>query len=284
MLRISRPIMPPPRKRLIKSLFKNYIEMYASRDDRLTEHFSENFSGYTGGGDFIVGDKSEWVEITRLDFSQVPKRIRIQMLDLLLRDLSDSVVLATGLFHIHLPAPESILSREAVRLTLVFVQEDGDWKIAHSGFSVPYYLVQQGEVFPIKGLYGQNRALALLLEESKRALSEATRQLDTLRQVTLQVRTYLETHLESDPDIDTVAEALGYSRRTLTRRLREEATRFLQIKDQLRRSRALQLLIANQLPVEAIADRVGFADLTTFHRAFKKWTGTTPLAYRRSTA
>lgn len=274
--------MKPPRKRLIKSLFKKYIEMYASRDDGLTGHFSENFSGYTGGGDFIVGDRSKWVEITRLDFAQVPKRIRIQMLDLLLRDLSDAVVLATGLFHIHLPAPEPILSREAVRLTLVFVQENGDWKIAHSGFSVPYYLVQQGEVFPIKGLYGQSNALALLLKESRRALSEATSQLDTLRRVTHQVRTYLEIHLESDPDIDTAAEALGYSRRTLTRRLREEETSFLRVKDQLRRALALQLLIANQLPVEAIADRVGFADLTTFHRAFKKWTGTTPLAYRRS--
>lgn len=276
--------MKPPRKRLIKSLFKKYIEMYASRDDGLTGHFSENFSGYTGGGNFIVGDKSEWIDITRLDFSQVPKRIRIEILDLLLRDLSDSVVLATALFHIHLPTPEFILSREAVRLTLVFVQEDGDWKIAHSGYSVPYYLVQQGEVFPIKSLYGQNQALALLLEETRRALAEARRQLDTLRQVTHQVRTYLEAHLEEDPDIDTAAEALGYSRRTLTRRLHEEATSFLHVKDQLRRSLALQLLIANQLPVETIADRVGFADLTTFHRAFKKWTGTTPLAYRRSTA
>lgn len=274
--------MKPPRKRLIKSLFKKYIEMYASRDDGLTGHFSENFSGYTGGGDFIVGDRSEWVEITRLDFAQVPKRIRIQMLDLLLRDLSDTVVLVTGLFHIHLPAPEPILSREAVRLTLVFVQENGDWKIAHSGFSVPYYLVQQGEVFPIKGLYGQSKALALLLKETRRALSEATSQLDTLRRVTQQLRSYLEIHLESDPDIDTAAGALGYSRRTLTRRLREEETSFLRVKDQLRRALALQLLIANQLPVEAIADRVGFADLTTFHRAFKKWTGTTPLAYRRS--
>lgn len=274
--------MKPPRKRLIKSLFKKYIEMYASRDDGLTGHFSENFSGYTGGGDFIVGDRSEWVEITRLDFAQVPKRIRIQMLDLLLRDLSDTVVLVTGLFHIHLPAPEPILSREAVRLTLVFVQENGDWKIAHSGFSVPYYLVQQGEVFPIKGLYGQSKALALLLKETRRALSEATSQLDTLRRVTQQLRSYLEIHLESDPDIDTAAGALGYSRRTLTRRLREEETSFLRVKDQLRRTLALQLLIANQLPVEAIADRVGFADLTTFHRAFKKWTGSTPLAYRRS--
>ncbi|MBS1170874.1 MAG: diguanylate cyclase protein [Burkholderiaceae bacterium] len=276
--------MTPSRKRLINTLFKNYIKMYASRDVRLTEHFSENFSGYTGGGDFIVGDKNEWVAITRLDFAQVPKRIRIEMLDLLLRDLSDNVVLATGLFRIHLPTPESVLSREAVRLTLVFVQEDGDWKIAHSGISVPYYLVQKDEVYPIKGLYGQNQALSLLLKESMRALSETTRQLDTLRQVTHQVRTYLETRLEADPDIDTVAEALGYSRRTLTRRLREEATSFLQIKDQLRRALSLQLLIANQLPVEVIAARAGFADLTTFHRAFKKWTGTTPLAYQRSTA
>lgn len=276
--------MKPPRKRLIKSLFKNYIAMYAARDDRLTGQFSKNFSGYTGGGDFIVGDKSEWVAITRQDFAQVPKRIRIEMLDLLVRDLSDDVVLATGLFHIHLPTPESVLSREAVRLSLVFVQENGEWKIAHSGISVPYHLVQQGEVYPIKGLYGQNQALALLLKESRRALAEATRQLDTSHRVTHDVRTWLETRLQSDPDIGTMAEALGYSRRTLTRRLREEATSFLQIKDQLRRALALQLLIATHLPVEVIADRVGFADLTTFHRAFKKWTGTTPLAYRRSSA
>lgn len=275
--------MTPQRRRLIKTLFKNYIEMYATRDDRLTERFSENFSGYTGGGDFIVGDKREWVDITRHDFRQVPQRIRIEMLDLLLRDLSEHVVLATGLFHIHLPTPETIFSKEKVRLSLVFVQEDGDWKIAHSGYSVPYYLVQEGEVFPIKSLYGQNQTLALLLSESKRALSEVTRQLDSLRQVTHEVRSYLETHLQNDPDIDTVAGALGYSRRTLTRRLREESTTFLQIKDQLRRALALQLLIANQLPVEVVADRVGFADLTTFHRAFKKWTGTTPMAYRRST-
>ena len=46
--------MRPERERLIRSLFEEYIEMYASRDDRLTARFSENFSGYTGGGDFLV--------------------------------------------------------------------------------------------------------------------------------------------------------------------------------------------------------------------------------------
>lgn len=272
------------RQRLINNLFKNYIRMYAARDFGLIDRFSENFSGYTGGGGSIVGTGSEWADITRLDFTQVPKRIRIEMLDLLLRDLSETVVLATGLFHIHLPIPEPFLSREAVRLSLVFVHENGDWKVAHSGISVPYHLVQEGEVYPIKGLYGANHELALLLKERTRALNEATCQLDALKQVSHQARLYLEAHLAHDPDINAAAEALGFSRRTLTRRLREEDNSFLKIKDQLRRALALQLLATTRLTVEAISARVGFADLTSFHRAFKRWTGTTPQGYQRSAA
>jgi len=71
----------PERQQLVRSLFDEYIEMYAARDDRLTARFSENFSGYTGSGDFLVKAKDEWVKITRLDFSQVTGRIRIEMLD-----------------------------------------------------------------------------------------------------------------------------------------------------------------------------------------------------------
>ena len=68
------------RKHRIRSLFDEYVEMYASRDDRLTQRFSENFSGYTGGGNFLVKDRDEWVRITRQDFAQVQGRIRIEML------------------------------------------------------------------------------------------------------------------------------------------------------------------------------------------------------------
>jgi len=49
--------MQADRQQLIQSLFDAYIEMYASRDDRLTACFSESFSGYTGGGDFLVKDR-----------------------------------------------------------------------------------------------------------------------------------------------------------------------------------------------------------------------------------
>ncbi|OQX17113.1 MAG: deoxyribodipyrimidine photolyase [Desulfobulbaceae bacterium A2] len=172
--------MRPERQQLIRSLFDEYIEMYASRDDLLTARFSENFSGYTGGGDFLVKDRDEWVKITRQDFSQVTGRIRIEMLDLSMQDLSDSVVVTTALFHIHLPIPEHILSREAARLTLVFWLEGEDWKIAHSGISIPYHGVRDGEVYPINDLHQRNRKLEALVEERTRALEEANIKLEKL--------------------------------------------------------------------------------------------------------
>ncbi len=165
--------MPPDRHRKIRALFDEYIEMYASRDDRLTARFSENFSGYTGGGDFLVKDREEWVRITRQDFSQVQGRIRIELLDVSLQDLCDQVVVATGFFHIHLPVPDHILSREVARLVLIFRLEGEDWKIVHSGISIPYHLVQDGEVYPLRSLQERNRALEALVEERTRALQDS---------------------------------------------------------------------------------------------------------------
>jgi AraC-like DNA-binding protein len=274
--------MRQTRQRLIRSLFDEYIKMYASRDDRLTAHFSKNFSGYTGGGGFLVKDRDEWVKITRQDFAQVTGHVRIEMLNLVMQDLSEEVVVATALFHIHLPIPEYVLSREAVRLTLVFRLEDEDWKIAHSGISVPYYLVREGEVYPIKGLYERNHELEMLLKERTLALQEANRRLDALNRVSHKVRQYLACRLDEDIDLQTIAQALNQSMRTLGRRLKEEGTTFLRIKDELRRDVAVKLLIENKKTVETIAVQIGFSSVTTFHRSFKKWTGTTPLAYQRT--
>ncbi len=174
--------MPSERHDLIRSLFEEYIEMYASRDDRLTARFSENFSGYTGGGDFLVKDREHWARITRKDFAEVPGRLRIEMLDLATQDLSEDVVVTTAFFHIHLPIPDAILSRETARLVLIFRREDGDWKIAHSGISIPYHLVSSGdgEVYPIDRLQDRNRELETLVEERTAALEDAKTKLEAL--------------------------------------------------------------------------------------------------------
>ena len=172
--------MSPERQSLIRSLFDEYIEMYAGRDDSLTTRFSENFSGYTGGGDFLVKDRSEWVRITRQDFSQVTGRLRIEMLDISMQDISEDAVLVTAFFNIHLPIVDHILSRETARLVLLFRREGAEWMIAHSGISIPYPLVRQGEVYPIEGLKERNRELEALVEERTQALEEANNKLEAL--------------------------------------------------------------------------------------------------------
>ncbi|HET7774777.1 MAG TPA: helix-turn-helix transcriptional regulator, partial [Azospira sp.] len=68
--------------------------------------------------------------------------------------------------------------------------------------------------------------------------------------------------------------------RSLTRHLAAEGCTFQSIKDELRRDVAIQRLTQSQTPIAVIGTEVGFDDPTTFHRAFKKWTGSTPAAYR----
>lgn len=172
--------MRQDRDQLIRALFDAYIEMYAGRDDSLTTHFSENFTGFTGGGSFLVKNREEWVKITRQDFSQVPGRIRIDLLDVSLQDISDDVVITTGFFRIILPIPDNILSKETARLVLVFRREGDDWKIVSSTISIPYHMVQDGEVYPMRNLYDRNRELEALVEERTRALECTNAQLQKL--------------------------------------------------------------------------------------------------------
>lgn len=165
--------MHPDRQRKIRELFDEYIEMYAGRDDRLTARFSQNFSGYPGSGSQLIHDREEWIRITRQDFAQVPGRIRIEMLDIALQDLSEDVVVVTAFFHIHLPSGGDYFSTKVARLTLVFRREGDAWMIVHCSYSVPYQSTQDGEVFPLHSLYEQNSALQALVAERTQALHDS---------------------------------------------------------------------------------------------------------------
>ena len=170
---MTTPTAHADRQRLIRSLFDEYIEMYAGRDNRLTARFSDNFSGYTGGGDFLVKDRQAWGKITLQDFAQVSGRIRIEMLDISMQDISHDVVVATAFFHIHLPIPDHVLSAEVARLVLIFRLEEDDWKIVHSDISIPYHLVRDGEVYPLESLREKNKALEALVAERTQALHDS---------------------------------------------------------------------------------------------------------------
>ena len=80
-----------------------------------------------------------------------------------------------------------------------------------------------------------------------------------------------------------MARDLRASPRTLKRRLAEHGTTFSAIRDDVRRQRALLLLDNRALSVGDIAAKLGYSELPNFTRAFRKWTGKTPLAYRERT-
>jgi AraC-like DNA-binding protein len=81
-------------------------------------------------------------------------------------------------------------------------------------------------------------------------------------------------------DLEAVAKQLHMSPRTIKRKLAERGTTFSEIRDDLRRQRALLLLDNRELSIGEVATRLGYSELPNFTRAFRKWTGKTPLAYR----
>lgn len=79
-----------------------------------------------------------------------------------------------------------------------------------------------------------------------------------------------------------VAQALAMHRRTLNRRLRNEGTTFQQVLDRVRFTVAKELLENAALPLPQIAAALGYSEVSSFMRAFRRWTGTTPSAWRGS--
>lgn len=84
------------------------------------------------------------------------------------------------------------------------------------------------------------------------------------------------------PGFEALAVQLRLSPATLRRRLRAEGQSFAAIKDELRFAAAQQLLRESRLSVAELAQRLGYSEPSAFHRAFLKWSGQSPGAFRRA--
>ncbi len=99
--------------------------------------------------------------------------------------------------------------------------------------------------------------------------------------LTARIRTRLrQTAPEDWPDFDRLAADMHLSPATLRRRLRREGQSFSAIRDENREAQARILLGRSEARVADIAARLGYAEPSAFHRAFLKWTGQTPAAFR----
>ncbi len=90
--------------------------------------------------------------------------------------------------------------------------------------------------------------------------------------------------LDALPTLPELAKIMKVKPYTLQRRLADEGTSYLTIKNHLKRDSAIELLINTELTIEEISAKLGFSETSPFTRTFKQWTGVPPSAYRESSA
>ncbi len=83
------------------------------------------------------------------------------------------------------------------------------------------------------------------------------------------------------PTLELMAERFAMSARSLIRKLKSEGSSYQQLLDEVRKEQALWLLQETALPIEQIAEQLGYQDTSNFSRTFRRWFGQTPLAMRK---
>jgi len=83
-----------------------------------------------------------------------------------------------------------------------------------------------------------------------------------------------------DPSLERVADQLSLTPRTLQRKLQDLGTSHNELLDQMRRQLAMRYLREPEMAICEVAYLLGFSESSSFHRAFKRWTGLTPKEFR----
>ncbi len=116
----------------------------------------------------------------------------------------------------------------------------------------------------------------------ERLAAELLARLPASTNVRDEVRHVLATQVTAgEIGIDVVARRLATTPRTLQRRLARTGTTFDALRDEARKQAAELYLADTTLTITEVAYLLGYSEPTAFHRAFKRWHGTTPQAFRR---
>jgi AraC-like DNA-binding protein len=120
--------------------------------------------------------------------------------------------------------------------------------------------------------------LPILLRQADALLAQCrTSASSTVEEVRGVLRNLLRT---SEHDVQHVAARLGTTSRSLQRRLKDDGTTFQAVRDELRRELA-HAYLAGGASIAEVSFLLGFAEASALFRAFKRWTGSTPLEAKR---
>ncbi len=122
-----------------------------------------------------------------------------------------------------------------------------------------------------------NELLNILKRHCRQILGARPKADDFVFEVQQSIATLLPS---GQSKIDAVAQDIGMSSRTLTRRLAEDGLTYKGLLDQMRRKLALQYLKDRRIGLKKVAYLLGYSEVSAFYRAFHRWTGTSPVQHR----
>lgn len=164
---------------------------------------------------------------------------------------------------VHVTHPQPVYYAEYQRVFGVPVTFSSDWNALQID---PAVLLQSVDTQPVY--------VTRMLTERADALLE---ELDKNKPIQRKVEAALRPQLANGQvRIADVALRLGISRQTLYRQLRAEGVTYEQILDNLRHRIAADALSDRRKSISEIAYSLGFADHSSFSKAFKRWTGMSP--------
>lgn len=204
----------------------------------------------------------------------LPPNVRNQLID---RDISGTFQLLTDIFKI---------VGESVKLQEVWIPHDdmGQAERYQSHFQCPIKFNAEHTRLIVNSVnlshpFPQANPVAFELYQQQCNHLLHTRN-QHLENISLQVQDYMELFERDFPTLHQVANLLASSERTLRRQLKEEQTSFRHILNNVRCKKAKHLLTETNMPIEHIAERLGYSEPASFNHAFTRWTAISPSQYR----
>ena len=179
---------------------------------------------------------------------------------------------------------EEILRRDAVEAEIAFSHPEPEYADRYAEVLHGTWSFEQEQIFyrlpaslsTVANTTGDSEAVRLagelcngLLQQARESASSSDR-----------VRTLLLTVPQSTISEEQVARSMFVSKRTLARRLAREGTGYRQLRDEVLCELAGRFLRQTNRSVESIAVSLGYNDSAAFRKAFRRWTGTSPAAFR----
>jgi len=242
------------------STLKQVFDHYSRYKDLVSPHIAFALEQH--------GQETHICYIDRIENSNKAIYSEIAMTSLLsiARSLSNKDLFAINAAHFRHPEPSYIEEYKRI-------------------FKAPLYFSSKQTKFIVNTKVLEQPLLGALPEANRKIEMDARAQLLQLHQsqkVSRQIINYLEENLgQSTISIQDVADHLKMTPRTLQRRLRDEDTSYVLLREKVRFRFAQNYLKDDSMNMDSIAALLGFSESTNFYHAFKRWSGVSPGEFRK---